>query len=615
MQNIIIYVLCLNEEKLNLAIDIYSKFSWAKPIILKDQNFSFENTFWNQLNEITDEWINCDMVGSISYSAFKKINLEHANEVITNELYYPNKYYHFMDSNIPIPNANTNKHPNFMIIWNDILKNLKLKTTTENCCNFWMCAPPLMTHFISWYKKDCYEELISHQLIFSNASYVSDNNVMLEENLIRIWGKPYYPHFPFIAERLNKCFFETYYPEHVEKLNDFDWNCYTQINYDLVSLNPIQAKIHYYKYGQFERRNYLHDQNNNMKNELFRYNNLLPKMVFLISHEKFTKGGAQNCLLNLESFYKRNNIKTEILYLHDIQNTNIVQYILNISDLNKCSPVVFCNTLCCYNIVNNLSKTNILTYWYIHEWYDDFTRQFFTSFCSDNSIFDSSINLIFICKASLNNYLTYIPKITNYHIIHNTYSVENLKHRIKETQDKISKKENELYISIIGTVEKRKNQQEFINNVFYRLKDKYSDIKLLLVGQINEKLHINDNYIDDVIIVGVVENALPYINLCDISVSYSINEVFPLNIIESFYCNKPVVSSNVGGINEIIKDNYSGYLFETNDHNKCFDILCNLIEDVNLRHTVGSCAKEEFFEKFDERLVVNKFLSLLEYKL
>lgn len=614
MKNIIIYILCLDDEKLNLAKDIYSKYSWAKPVVLKHQNFSFENTFWNQLNEITDEWINCDMVGSISYSAFKKINLEHVDDVIKNEFYYPNKYYHFMDSNVQIPNGNTNKHPNFMIIWNDMLEKLKLKTTTENCCNFWMCAPSLMKHFISWYRTSCYRELISHPLIFSNASYTSDNNVMLEENLIKIWGKPYYPHFPFIAERLNKCFFETYYPEHVEKINDFDWTCYTQINYDLVSLNAVQAKNHYYEYGQFEGRIFSRHQND-MKNELFRYNNLLPKMVFLISHEKFTKGGAQNCLLNLESLYKNSDIKTEILYLKDIENSDIISYILNTARINKCYPVVFCNTLCCYNIVNKLSKTNILTYWYIHEWYDDFTSKFFSSFCRDISIFDSSINLIFICIASLNNYLTYIPKITNYHIIHNTYSQEKLNYRKNEIQNKIIKKENEIYISIIGTVEKRKNQQEFIDNVFYRLKDNYSNIKLLLVGQINEKLHINDNYINDVIIVGVVENALPYINLSDISVSYSINEVFPLNIIENFYCAKPVVSSNVGGINEIITDKYDGYLFEMNDQNTCFDIISMLIEDTSLRYTVGSRAQETFFKKFDEGLIVNKFLSLLEYKL
>jgi glycosyltransferase involved in cell wall biosynthesis len=349
-----------------------------------------------------------------------------------------------------------------------------------------------------------------------------------------------------------------------------------------------------------------------MTNEMTRYNNILPKMVFLISHDS-TIGGAQQCLSNIKNMYDQNGILTEMLYLQDITNLNIVEYILNKSIANNCCPVVFCNTLCCYNIVHKLSKTNILTYWYIHEWYDSFTQQFFKTYISDHSIFNSSINLIFVCNASLSNYTNYVPIITNQQIIYNTYSSEYLNNRINETQTKIIKQNDIIYLAIIGTVEQRKNQQAFIDNVFYKLKDTYSNIKLLIVGRVSEQLVINSSYVNDIILVGVVNNALPFITISDIIVSYSINEVLPLNIIESFYCSKPVVSSNVGGVNEIITDNYDGYLFETNDHNKCFNILCNLVENKELRDNIGQKAKETFFNKFDEKLVIQKVLSLLEY--
>ena len=82
---------------------------------------------------------------------------------------------------------------------------------------------------------------------------------------------------------------------------------------------------------------------------------------------------------------------------------------------------------------------------------------------------------------------------------------------------------------------------------------------MLIVGRIGEELHINPSYSEDIILVGVVNNALPFINMSDILVSYSINEVLPLNIIESFYCKKPVISTNVGGIAEMITDNYDGF--------------------------------------------------------
>jgi len=615
MQKVIIYILSNNIQRFNISQRIFRQYSWAKPIILKNPDFSFENVFWTQLNDLYEEWKNADMVGTLSYSAFKKINLNEVDEIIRNNLYYPNKYYHFMDSNVPIPNDNTNKHPNFMVIWNDILDKLKLNTTTENNCNYWMCSPALMKPFINWYMTKCLPILKNHPLIFTNANYTSEdyNNQILKSELVKIWGNSYYPHFPFVAERLNKCFFETYYPKHVEKPNNFCWKYYTTTYSDLRSLNKLQAKDHFYKYGQFENR-LCNVNNDDIKNNLIRHNNLLPRLVFLISHDK-NVGGAEHCLFNVENIYKDKGIKTEMLYLNDIK-FNIVEYILNRSVMEKCYPVVICNTLVCYNIVKTLSRTNILTYRYIHEWYDKFMQKNigFKNCMTDHELFNSSINLIFVCKSSVMNYKNYIPIINNYTIAYNSLSPKMLDNKLRETQNKIIKNNDNIYLSIIGTVETRKQQQIFIDNVFYKLKRKYSHIKLVLVGRIFEPLIIDPLYAKDIIIIGVVDNALPYINLSDIIISYSINEVLPLNIIESFYCKKAVIATNVGGIHEMIQDNYNGFLIERGEHGKCFTTLCNLIENKSVRDTIANRAKETFFKKFDIKRNVKKFMSLLNCK-
>ena len=34
-------------------------------------------------------------------------------------------------------------------------------------------------------------------------------------------------------------------------------------------------------------------------------------------------------------------------------------------------PVVFCNTLSCFQLVKKLQFSNIRVYWYIHEWYEE----------------------------------------------------------------------------------------------------------------------------------------------------------------------------------------------------------------------------------------------------
>ena len=162
----IIYILCYNMEKFIQAEELYKKYSWARPVIIKYQDYSFENAFWKQLYEIRNEWENCEMVGTIAYSAYKKINLEKIDNIISNKLYFPQNYYNFFDTNLSIPNLNTIKHPYFNEIWKSSIENLNLVNTTENCCNYWMCKPELMKYFIYWYINICLPELLNHQLIF-----------------------------------------------------------------------------------------------------------------------------------------------------------------------------------------------------------------------------------------------------------------------------------------------------------------------------------------------------------------------------------------------------------------------------------------------------------------
>ena len=545
-KNIIIYIICHNEEVLNNAFTIYNKYWWAKPILMQYQDYSFENSFWKQLSEIEIDWVNCDMVGSLSYSAYKKINLDIVDIIITNNLYIPNVYYHFMDSNVPIPNFNTEKHPYFNNIWNDVLIDLKLLDTTESNCNYWMCKPSLMKNFIDWYINTCSKKLIDYPYIFEDALYTGKdyNNSVNEAKLIKMWGKPYYPHYIFIAERLNKSFFVSNH-----------------------------------------------------------------KLVFLISHEK-SYTGAVNALLNVQNFYEKNNIKTIMLYLPDdiiSKKMNIIEYINKTSQQYNCSPIVICNTLLCYNIVKKLSFTNIPTYWYIHEWYDD---KNFTFIDNDLHLFNSNVYKILLCNNVYENYKKRIPNLNNEIIINNAYAPEFLEEKVNKIPEINIDTNNNLIISIIGSIEKRKNQQRFLDDVFYKIVDNYPNVTLLLVGKILENIVINDKYKNNVFQFSVT-NALPYIKMSDIIVSYSINETFPLNIIEAFYCSKPVVATNVGGVVEMIENNVNGFVIDVNDYDKCFNYITNLITDDNLRKYLGENAREKFNKNYNENTAFKQFLLLL----
>jgi hypothetical protein len=118
INNVIIYILCYSEETFNIAIDIYSRYLWAKPIMLKYQDYTFENAFWKQLLEIKEEWTNCEMVGTLSWNAYQRIDLNNVNKIIINKEYNNKDYVFFFNTYKFVLDSNSwVNHINFKEIW------------------------------------------------------------------------------------------------------------------------------------------------------------------------------------------------------------------------------------------------------------------------------------------------------------------------------------------------------------------------------------------------------------------------------------------------------------------------------------------------------------------
>jgi hypothetical protein len=110
--------------------------------------------------------------------------------------------------------------------------------------------------------------------------------------------------------------------------------------------------------------------------------------VIFIYHE-LPHYGAGAALINLETHHRTQGIKTALLYLYDITD---LSFLYQYDD-----PIVVCNTILSYPLVEALSKTNVPTYWYIHEWIDE-NHNWLDYFNPD--IFNSHIRPIFVCNKS-----------------------------------------------------------------------------------------------------------------------------------------------------------------------------------------------------------------------
>jgi len=153
---------------------------------------------------------------------------------------------------------------------------------------------------------------------------------------------------------------------------------------------------------------------------------------------------------------------------------------------------------------------------------------------------------------------------------------------------------------------------------FKNLKDKFFDVplKLLIVGKgtqennlkkLSNELKINK----DTTFTGYVnpEDIPKYHNMIDIFVSLSIEEGFGVAVLEASACAKAVVVSNVGGLLEVVENNKTGFVVETENPDAATLAIEKLIFDEKLRRQFGINGRkrvEEFYNWNDNLNQISK---------
>ncbi len=102
----------------------------------------------------------------------------------------------------------------------------------------------------------------------------------------------------------------------------------------------------------------------------------------------------------------------------------------------------------------------------------------------------------------------------------------------------------------------------------------------------------------------------------DIFVLPSNWEGFPLTILEAMRAGLPVIASDVGGVREAVADGDTGYLIPRGDARAWSERLSSVIQDSDLRTTLGERARETFLEQFVETKMfarVHKVYSEIEH--
>jgi len=203
------------------------------------------------------------------------------------------------------------------------------------------------------------------------------------------------------------------------------------------------------------------------------------------------------------------------------------------------------------------------------------------------------------------------------------------------TENTISKRENLrkefnikddiILVTIVGRIVPIKNHKLFIDVINYCKHRSAREIKAIVVGDgsdtdevidyaINNKLSYSYKDLNkdcDVLFTSWRSDIDSVLAASDIVCLTSLNEGTPVSIIESMASETASISTNVGGVSDIIEDNISGIVSskEVNDYG---ENLLKMIEDDNLRRKLAKNGKSTSLENYNYNKLVFNIESLYQ---
>jgi len=140
--------------------------------------------------------------------------------------------------------------------------------------------------------------------------------------------------------------------------------------------------------------------------------------------------------------------------------------------------------------------------------------------------------------------------------------------------------------------------------IYLKLKEHYPNIKLLLIGESVTPLPPDTSIIH----LGLIKRSdLPeYYNIIDLFVFPSRSDVAPKVILEANSCGVPVISTNVGGIPELIINNHTGFVVDIDNIDSMVEYCEIMIQNKNLRLEMGRNARNHALKNFDFNRQLNE---------
>ncbi len=200
---------------------------------------------------------------------------------------------------------------------------------------------------------------------------------------------------------------------------------------------------------------------------------------------------------------------------------------------------------------------------------------------------------------------------------------ENLVEKRKITRDEYNLSDDQIAIAIIGRLAPIKNHDLFLESIKLVQQQTKQKLVFFIVGDGDQKKSIEEKVailkteiIIDIRMTSWIKDIKTFNAGMDLICLTSDNEGTPVSLIEAQACNIPIVSTDVGGVRDIIDENETGYISPKKDAISFSNKLLLLTEDKQNRERMSQNGWDFVKSKFHYTRLVSDmekyYYSLLE---
>ncbi len=182
---------------------------------------------------------------------------------------------------------------------------------------------------------------------------------------------------------------------------------------------------------------------------------------------------------------------------------------------------------------------------------------------------------------------------------------DNISEKRKITRETYQLQEEDVAVAIIGRLTKIKNHAFFLEVVESLLVNQAGNATFFIVGdgelmdEIQEKVSVLiEKYQAKIILTSWIKDIATFNAGMDIICLTSDNEGTPVSLIEAQASNVPIITSDVGGVKDILLEGKTGFVIKRGDLEDYVKKLGNLINNKELRMELSSNGWNFVKEKF-----------------